>query len=518
MMVLATGDILRIGQDGAPSVLPGALLQLQSSLPDSGEHKVDMDLTGGSFGSLNASAHLAAGGKRLAYRLQPYVRRSRNDFAYLTHKADGGDSLGRRKSASYIHAGLQQHLGCTLQGGTLLKGHSMLVLSQRELPEPISGDAVEREQRSGELQGAHSLSLDRRSGQWDWHAGIGLHHQVYRYYILDHDASTTRAWTGQLSLSASTKGQGPLSAETHAVLRHEWVSSDNYQERHIRQSALLSQHLRGNITRDLTALLQARMLVRRDRADLLPAMEVRYMDHKGRHEGYLSFARALRQPTFNELYWNPGGNPGLADEQGLRTETGAALRWNTDHRNLSLDIHFFHHVIRNWVAWRPEGASPYWSPLNLGRVVSTGLESRIRGQHKLPFARIGLELSYLFTRAGESASGRLQPGPQLTYTPRHAFSGMLQYEHKARSLSLRALVQDRRYTRTDLSGWLPAFATMDLTASHRINPWANLYLTFNNITNTNYQLIAWYPMPRLRVEGGFRLQLIPHERTPADKP
>ncbi|HRY99890.1 MAG TPA: hypothetical protein P5550_12610 [Bacteroidales bacterium] len=65
MMVLATGDILRIGQDGAPSVLPGALLQLQSSLPDSGEHKVDMDLTGGSFGSLNASAHLAAGGKLL---------------------------------------------------------------------------------------------------------------------------------------------------------------------------------------------------------------------------------------------------------------------------------------------------------------------------------------------------------------------------------------------------------------------------------------------------------------------
>jgi iron complex outermembrane receptor protein len=512
MTVLGKGDVLYLGQEPTSSTLPGASLKIRSHLPDSGKREAGLEFSLGSYSAIRASVSAALGGPKLSYRVQPYIHTSANDYHYLAHNRNGDDSLGRRNSASFGYYGLQQHFAIKLKGTRRILLHSYYTHSDRQLPEPVGGEALAKDQRLKETQGAHVLSAEGSTPSSEWQAQVGIHHQNYIYSLLDASPTITKAHTGHFSAGISQSGSQRLKSETNLNARLETVTSDNYATTHRRPTLFLTEQLRFLVFGRMAAGPAVKLMLREGRADLIPSLELTHSSLDERFAYFLRAASALRQPTFNDLYWNPGGNPELGDERGIRSELGGRMKMIRGTFSLEPELSLFFHQIRHWIAWRPEGTSPYWSPENLGRVSSAGIEVRLRSEWVLPLHKLGVSFNYAYTRAGETANNEFFPGSQLTYTPAHVASGIVSYSRGKGNLFLIGNYQGKRYTRTDHSGWLPGFATCDVSANHSLARKFQVFFNIRNITNTNYHIIAWYPMPRRTLELGLRFNTSAYEK------
>jgi len=84
----------------------------------------------------------------------------------------------------------------------------------------------------------------------------------------------------------------------------------------------------------------------------------------------LSYGKAFRAPTFNDLYWPDGGNKDLKPEKG--ESLGAGLLFTG--RGISSQVFVFHRKVKNLISWQPLGEKGLWQPFNLDRSNSSGVE------------------------------------------------------------------------------------------------------------------------------------------------
>jgi len=84
----------------------------------------------------------------------------------------------------------------------------------------------------------------------------------------------------------------------------------------------------------------------------------------------LSYGKAFRAPTFNDLYWPDGGNKDLKPEKG--ESLGAGLLFTG--RRISSQVFVFHRKVKNLISWQPLGENGLWQPFNLDRSNSSGVE------------------------------------------------------------------------------------------------------------------------------------------------
>jgi outer membrane cobalamin receptor len=84
----------------------------------------------------------------------------------------------------------------------------------------------------------------------------------------------------------------------------------------------------------------------------------------------LSYGKAFRAPTFNDLYWPDGGNENLKPEKG--ESVGAGLLFAA--RRFSSQIFVFHRKVKNLISWQPLDENGLWQPFNLDRSHSSGVE------------------------------------------------------------------------------------------------------------------------------------------------
>ncbi|MBL0102430.1 MAG: TonB-dependent receptor [Bacteroidetes bacterium] len=109
-----------------------------------------------------------------------------------------------------------------------------------------------------------------------------------------------------------------------------------------------------------------------------------------------SGGNVFRNPTINDLYWKPGGNPELLPEKGFTEE--ASLRIDplqlskvNSKFQLLLEATYFDKSIDNWIAWTPTGS--YWAPMN---IKSVHLRRRISTQCQLFVQEINSRLELQF--------------------------------------------------------------------------------------------------------------------------
>jgi len=84
----------------------------------------------------------------------------------------------------------------------------------------------------------------------------------------------------------------------------------------------------------------------------------------------LSYGKAFRAPTFNDLYWPDGGNRDLKAETGRGLEAG----WFFAGRRVSSQLFWYHRKVKNLISWQPLGENGLWQPFNLDRFGSWGAE------------------------------------------------------------------------------------------------------------------------------------------------
>jgi iron complex outermembrane receptor protein len=196
----------------------------------------------------------------------------------------------------------------------------------------------------------------------------------------------------------------------------------------------------------------------------------------------LQISKDFRTPTFNDLYWQPGGNLDLTPEVSHQFDFGQTYTY----KKLTVKANVFVIDIEDMIQWRPDN-SGVWSPVNVANVQSKGLELGAELTHK----SLKLNGNYSYTDSRDKEKDR-----QLVYVPFHKFSGTFAYNYKNITAYYQQLINGEVYTNSRV---LDAYQVGNIGLSYSFNtPKLGAYkfgLSVRNIFNAYYENVALRPMP-----------------------
>jgi len=205
---------------------------------------------------------------------------------------------------------------------------------------------------------------------------------------------------------------------------------------------------------------------------------------------------AFRLPTFNESYYYVLGNHDLAPEKAREHNAGLAYRglWGATLLQVTADA--YHNRVKDKLIAFPTSFA--WKVANLGEAVSQGLECSV--QISVPMADYRIEASANYqlqdTRNLDDPSNSKTYKKQLPYVPKNTANGVLLFHTPWVNVGYTFQWSDVRYSSTmnTFRYRLPAFSEHSLTATR---DWKQLRVqaTLQNLTDQQYELIQYYPMP-----------------------
>ena len=210
----------------------------------------------------------------------------------------------------------------------------------------------------------------------------------------------------------------------------------------------------------------------------------------------------FRVPTFNDLYYHQTGTVGLKPE--VAKECNVGIAWQGQPfpftRYLSLSVDGFYNDVKDKIVAFP--TLYVWKMANFGRVRMFGLNVNLAAE-----LAMGNQMSLLLTGAysllraeditDKSASYYKQ---QIPYTPQHTGNGSLTLKTPWANLGYSLLASGERYClqqQTSAYRLAPYWEhTLSLSRSFR---WKNgkldLQATLRNLTDEQYEVVKYYPMP-----------------------
>jgi len=234
------------------------------------------------------------------------------------------------------------------------------------------------------------------------------------------------------------------------------------------------------------------------KAPFAPALGSEISLHKSAQQQLIlknQFSRSFRIPTFNDLYWQPGGKPELRAEQGWSLESGLLLK----RENLEAEITYFHTNMDDWIVWLDQGS--FWSPQNFRKVVINGLETRAQYLMVLAGWQLRLSAQYAYTSSiNKSPVNQYDrsKNKQLPYVPLHRLTFNTHAQWKSWSVDMLSQWTSERFLTTTNESALEAYGLLDFRINRSISWWKtqnSLSFRLNNLLNTSYQNVAGRAMP-----------------------
>ena len=225
-----------------------------------------------------------------------------------------------------------------------------------------------------------------------------------------------------------------------------------------------------------------------------------------------SAARNYRYPTLNDLYFQPGGNDSLRTERGWTYDAGLEFTLGDlqleQHRvGFRAEVTAYNSWIDDWIAWLPTFKG-FWSPVNVRKVHSYGLETKARLAADLGRGwRLGLDGNFAITHSinhGDPQSWADESiGKQLVYIPVYSAAVTGRLAWRGWTLLYQWSYYSERYTTssnetTSQLGVLSPYFMNDLSLEKAFRfRWADLSLkaSVNNLFNEAYESVLSRPMP-----------------------
>ncbi|SEA08144.1 TonB-dependent receptor plug domain-containing protein [Bizionia paragorgiae] len=215
----------------------------------------------------------------------------------------------------------------------------------------------------------------------------------------------------------------------------------------------------------------------------------------------LNGSRNYRVPTFNDLYWQPGGNLDLIPESSYQVDLGQQLSFG--FAQLKLNGYFI--KTSELIVWKPNSIG-LWSPVNIASTQSYGAE--IEGHAEVHFKSHYFKLDghYSYTVSEDTNTKK-----QLIYVPFHKANFSIAYSYKKLALFFQHAFNGDVFTTEDnLKGRLTSLPSYDVSnlgleysLYNKGNNTLSLGGTINNVFNKSYQSVAFRPMPN----RNFNIQL-----------
>ncbi len=199
-----------------------------------------------------------------------------------------------------------------------------------------------------------------------------------------------------------------------------------------------------------------------------------------------AFSTNYRTPTFNDLYWEPGGNSDLKSEKSKSTEIG--LSFNNDWLKLHATSYYI--KSKDLIQWRPVSGT-LWQPQNVQDVSNYGFEVSAAAEKKFNQHIVGLKIQYDYTKSEDKSINK-----QLIYVPFHKANSILNYRFNKWNFVYNLQYTGKVYTTTSNTQSIDAYllSNIDIGRDFLKNK-MQVAFKINNLFDKNYQSVAYRPMP-----------------------
>ncbi|HHC80775.1 MAG TPA: TonB-dependent receptor [Flavobacteriia bacterium] len=204
-----------------------------------------------------------------------------------------------------------------------------------------------------------------------------------------------------------------------------------------------------------------------------------------------NFSTNYRLPTYNDLFWNPGGNPDLLAEDSTTGEIGFGYH----SKKITLSLGAYSTKSNNLIQWRPVTGT-FWRPVNVQDVSSYGVEFDMGIQHQIGIHQLSLQATYAYTVSKDNTLDK-----QLIYVPFHKSNAILTYQHKGLTINFNEQYTGKAFTTTSNTQSVAAFWLSNIEIYKTVlKQQLTVGLSVNNLWNTAYESIAFRPMPNRNFE------------------
>jgi vitamin B12 transporter len=468
--------------------------------------RVSLQSTLGSFGIWDQQLQVHLGTLRLQSDTRLLYKTARNDFPYKV----GSGPVRNLENAETEQKGLMQSFQYPLSDNSKLIFHYWHQQADRRIPPLLTQNTSKARQqdvvnrimltyRQHQLRSAFQLNAAYFAGQMSYQdPGSGSDSRNdFHTAIFDFN----RDWFFSERIKASL-------GSTHTYSSAE---ADAYLTPASEYRGSLFAAVRSDFDRwDLMTV------VRKEWVDdhsipVTPSLSFRYrlspvIWFKGK------ISRDYRMPTLNDRYWVPGGNLSLKPESGWSEELGLSMHNRKGALSWNYDIAVFNRLIRDWILWSRQEGHSFFSPANITRVWSRGIEQQLSISHHWnhQFNTVKLTLHHSLIKSTNQvgiANPRMDKGDQLIYTPKHQGNMLI-------SLKIRdgGCFYQHAFTGnyTAINQKLPGYQVSDIGLFQKISMYkekVELYFTINNIWNQEYQVVENRPMPGRYFTGGLKTDL-----------
>lgn len=459
--------------------------------------------TAGSFSRYQQSAGLQYSSRRFISSLKLFNLTAKNDFPFLNTALEGIPKR-RQQNAQVMQRGILQENHFKFGDGQQLNLRIWIQGNERGVPPVMT---------AGESEASLRTRFCRLSSEWKkvgehatWFLRSAYFNEMQEYRdLLSGEFSHTRFQT------SITEAETNIYLAKNHLLNFGVNNTFNravsagYADipRQNRTSLFTSYKLTGRWWKGTLSLREE--LVDGRPVPLAPSAGWEGTPLKGVSvKGNIS--RNYRLPTFNDLHWNPGGNPDLLPESGWSEEVTLAFRRTVRSFKTEVSGTIYNSRIRNWILWLP-GAG-YWSPQNIQLVWARGMESTFKLDKEAGDLKLSLSLMYSYVVSTNEKSKSLNDaslGKQLIYVPLYSGQGSLALTYKKFHLSYVHTYTGNRFTSADNAAYIKGYQLGNLSLSktflmQRLKGTASLRI--NNLWNTSYQAVQWQAMPLRYAELG----------------
>lgn len=210
----------------------------------------------------------------------------------------------------------------------------------------------------------------------------------------------------------------------------------------------------------------------------------------------------FRMPTFNDLYYLRIGNTSLRPEKAM--EWGGGITWRSRQigplRFVALTADGYYNDVEDKIVAFP--STYIWKMANFGKVHIYGMD--ITAAAEVDIARrcsVILNGSFTWQDAKDRTPGSMSYGSQLPYTPKTIGSASAMLLTPWVNVGYSMTGQGTRYSTAQNTRQylIAAYSEHSVSLSRdfrlRSGLCMSLQLTINNITDRQYEIIKYYPMP-----------------------
>ncbi len=463
----------------------------------------------GTYDNKHYSFSAKIGNPSLQYQVFLFSHQAENNFSY-TDIFKNGDPVETIKNNSLDNKGVMQNLFIRLPGGNKLETGFWYQEKEKELPAvmgsylPANASQLDSSLRvyAKWTKTGHRSSFALNTAMFreymrytDKNLATDNHYSVvseiitgrmmgdinYRYWILENlsfDGGMTFS-----TLSADITSYGQKVAENQSAA----VTAVKLSLPGLIANAALRKEFHSSTRVPLLFSLGGRK-----------NLPVEGMDLKA------SYSRQFRVPSFNDKYWQPGGNPYLLPESGYTADIGIVQDIRAgDAGELTIEVNAYSSGINNMIQWVPSENGTWWRPDNKKQVSVNGIESSVLSGGIIGRCSFTLGGSYNYSRSviKRSYDGNTGiEGNQLSYIPRHTGSANASISYKKAFTGFTGNFTGNRFTGEDNNRrhMMPSFFVLNSHAGYRIGlgeVGGHLQLRVMNLLNSRYQVVRAYPMP-----------------------